>query len=113
MPYETILYDTDGAVATITLNRPERLNTIVPPMPDELEQAVIAANRDPQVRVIVLRGAGRAFCAGFDFSEDFGHFKEELTTQGRWDPGKDLIYTTSPFAAPVPKFMSLGAAPSR
>ena len=51
MPYETILYDCDGAVATITLNRPQRLNTIVPPMPDELEDAVIAANRDP-------RGAG-------------------------------------------------------
>ena len=36
MTYETLLYDTDGAIATITLNRPERLNTIVPPMPDEL-----------------------------------------------------------------------------
>ena len=60
MPYETILYASDGAVATITLNRPERLNTIVPPMPDELEEAVIGANRDPEVRVIILRGAGRA-----------------------------------------------------
>ena len=36
MQYQTILYDTEGAVATITLNRPEELNTIVPPMPDEL-----------------------------------------------------------------------------
>ena len=35
MSYETLLYDTDGPIATITLNRPERLNTIVPPMPDE------------------------------------------------------------------------------
>ena len=41
--YETLLYDVDGAVATITLNRPERLNTIVPPMPDEIETAVDAA----------------------------------------------------------------------
>ncbi|HAM58076.1 MAG TPA: enoyl-CoA hydratase, partial [Candidatus Rokubacteria bacterium] len=64
LPYETLLYETDGALATITLNRPERLNTIVPPMPDELEQAVGEANRDPRVRVIILRGAGRAFCAG-------------------------------------------------
>ena len=40
MAYETLLYDTDGAIATITLNRPERLNTIVPPMPEELEAAV-------------------------------------------------------------------------
>ena len=39
-PFETILYATDGPVATITLNRPEQLNTIVPPMPDEVEAAV-------------------------------------------------------------------------
>ena len=38
--YETLLYDVDGAIATITLNRPEALNTIVPPMTDELEAAV-------------------------------------------------------------------------
>ena len=107
MTYETILYEQDGAVATITLNRPERLNTIVPPMPDELEDAVIAANRDPEVRVIILRAAGRAFCAGFDFSDDFGHFKDALYSDGRWDPGKDFIYTTTASLAPVPKFMSL------
>ena len=40
VPYETILYDVDGAIAAITLNRPEQLNTIVPPMPDEIEAAV-------------------------------------------------------------------------
>ena len=107
MAYETLLYDQDGAIATITLNRPERLNTIVPPMPDEIEQAVAEANGDPAVRVIVLRGAGRAFCAGFDFSGNFSSYLDLLTTDGRWDPGKDLIGTTSPFIAPVPKFMSL------
>ncbi len=111
MAYETILYDTRGAVAAITLNRPERLNTIVPPLPDELEQAVARANADPAVRVIVLRGAGRAFCAGFDFSGDFRHFKDVLYTDGRWDPGKDLVAATSAFQAPVPKFMSLWRSP--
>ena len=111
MTYETILYECDGAVATITLNRPERLNTIVPPMPDELEQAVIEANRDREVRVIILRGAGRAFCAGFDFSDDFGHFKDMLYTEDRWDPGKDFIATTTSFFGPVPKFMSLWRSP--
>ena len=50
MPYETLLYATDGAIATITLNRPETLNTIVPPMPDEVEAAVTAAVRDPRSR---------------------------------------------------------------
>ena len=95
MEYETILYDTDGAIATITLNRPERLNTIVPPMPDELEQAVIEANRDRSVRVIILRGAGRAFCAGFDFSEDFGHFKDMLYTSASGEAEEMKMYIST------------------
>jgi len=111
MTYETILYERDDAIATITLNRPDRLNTIVPPMPDELEHAVVEANRDPEIRVIILRGAGRSFCAGFDFSDDFGHFKDLLSTDGHWDPGKDFIGATSSFAGPVPKFMSMWRSP--
>lgn len=47
MNYETILYSVDEQVATISLNRPERLNTIVPPMPDEVQFAVGEATRDP------------------------------------------------------------------
>ena len=46
MTYETLLYDVDGAIATVTLNRPERLNTIVPPMPDEFEDAIRRASDD-------------------------------------------------------------------
>ncbi len=111
MEFETVLYASDGPVGTITLNRPERLNTIVPPMPEELEQAVAAANRDPEVRVIVLRGAGRAFCGGFDFSGGLEHWGPELSTNGRWDPGKDMITVTSQFTGPVPKFMSLWQSP--
>ena len=108
MAYETILYDTDGAIATITLNRPHRLNTIVPPMPDELAAAVEAANRDEAVRVIILRGAGRSFCAGFDFGPEFiTGYQEGLSTDGKWDPGKDLTGAVSPFTGPVPKFMSI------
>ena len=111
MSFETLLYGTDEAIATITLNRPDNLNTIVPPMPDELEQAVHRAVADPDVKVIVLRGAGRAFCAGFDFGEGFHHWDEALTTDGAWDPGKDFVFATAPSLAPVPKFMSLWRAP--
>jgi enoyl-CoA hydratase len=111
MPYETVLYATDGAIATITLNRPERLNTIVPPMPDELQDAVNRASLDGAVKVIVLRGAGRAFCAGFDFGGGFHHWDEGMTTDGRWDPGKDFAMATSPASGPVPKFMSLWRSP--
>ncbi len=111
MDYETLLYRTDGPVATITLNRPESLNTIVPPMPDELEAAVDAAVADEAVKVVVLRGAGRSFCAGFDFGRGFHHWDERLTTGGEWDPGKDFAFATSPTHGPVPKFMSLWRAP--
>jgi enoyl-CoA hydratase len=109
--YETLLYEGDGPVATITLNRPERLNTIVPPMPDELESAVHRAVADRAVAVIVLRGAGRSFCAGFDFAGGFHHWDEGLTTDGEWDPGKDFVAATAPSLGPVPKFMSLWRAP--
>jgi len=109
--FETLIYATDGAVATVTLNRPERLNTIVPPMPDELEAAVERAAADPQVKVIVLRGAGRAFCAGFDFGGGFHHWDESLTTDGEWDPGKDFVMATMGGVGPVPKFMGLWRSP--
>src|SRR5215212_5218090 len=111
MDYETLLYAVDDAIATITLNRPDTLNTIVPPMPDELEAAVHRAVADPAVRVIVLRGAGRAFCAGFDFSGGFHRYDEILTTNGAWDPGKDFVFATAPSVAPVPKFMSMWRSP--
>jgi enoyl-CoA hydratase len=111
MPYQTLLYDTAEAIATITLNRPDRLNTIVPPMPEELEAAVQRATTDERVKVIVLRGAGRAFCAGFDFGGGFHHWDEQLTTDGEWDPGKDFAVATSQSLGAVPRFMSLWRSP--
>jgi enoyl-CoA hydratase len=105
--FETIAYATDGAVATITLNRPRALNTIVPPMPEELEAAVGLAVRDADVKVVVLRGAGRSFCGGFDFGGGFHQWDETLASDGRWDPGRELTATVSPQLGWVPKFNSL------
>jgi enoyl-CoA hydratase/carnithine racemase len=68
MAYETILYDTTGPVATITLNRPQSLNAISPQMTAELHTALDAADADPQVRAIILTGAGRGFSAGYDIA---------------------------------------------
>ena len=110
MSYQTLVYDTDGAIATITLNRPERLNTIVPPMPEEFEDAVRQATGDPGVKVIVLRGAGRSFCAGYDFGGGFHHWDEMLATDGRWDPGKDFAMASSAWG-PTQKFMSIWRTP--
>ena len=109
--YETIRYATDGAIATITLDRPESLNTIVPPMPDEVQDAVHAAVADGDVKVIVLRGAGRSFCAGYDFGGGFHHWDEGMNTDGEWDPGKDFVMATAPSLSPTQKLLSVWRSP--
>lgn len=107
MSFETILYDVDAPIATITLNRPEHLNTIVPPMPDEFEQAVRLATDDADVKVIVVRGAGRSFSGGYDFGGGFEHWGDRVRTDGRWDPGKDFAWSTDRLTAPTQKFMAI------
>jgi enoyl-CoA hydratase len=108
--FETLLYKTAGPVATITLNRPEQLNTIVPPMPDEIEAAIGLAERDRDIKVIVLRGAGRAFCAGYDFGDGFQHWGDVMMTDGKWDPGKDFAMITARETGPTQKFMAIWRA---
>ena len=67
MSYEFIKYEvTDNGVAKVLLNRPEKLNALSLPLQAELYDCLQAADDDPVVRVITLRGAGRAFCAGYD-----------------------------------------------
>src|ERR1700729_1242300 len=64
--YTTLLYEKDGAIATITLNRPDKRNAISSAMIEEILGALNAAEGDAAVRVIILTGAGRAFCSGMD-----------------------------------------------
>ena len=82
----TVAYDLHGAVATLTLDRPGRLNAIVPELIDDLEAALDRAEADDAVRVVRLRGAGRAFCAGYDIA--WG--AEAMEAEGEvWDPMAD------------------------
>ncbi len=67
--YVDLLYEVAGGVATITLNRPERLNAISLPMLVSLSKALRDADLDREVRVIVMTGAGRGFCAGLDLKD--------------------------------------------
>lgn len=69
MDYQDLLVETADHVCTITLNRPDRLNAISRPMLEGLSRALTAADRDPDVRVIVLTGAGRGFCSGLDLKD--------------------------------------------
>jgi enoyl-CoA hydratase/carnithine racemase len=111
MTFTTLVYKTDSPIATITLNRPNELNTIVPPMPEEFEQAINLAVKDASVKVIILRGAGRSFCAGYDFGDGFHLWDEHITTDGAWDAGKDFAWSTAQALAPTQKFMSMWRAP--
>ncbi len=77
MAYETILYEVADEIATVTLNRPAKLNAYTPTMGNELVDALTRADEDPGVRVIILTGAGRAFCAG----ADIGSFAEDIETR--------------------------------
>lgn len=66
--YETILYERNNRVVLITLNRPEKLNAWSAQLEGEFIDAIETATADPEAHVIVITGAGRAFCAGGDFS---------------------------------------------
>ncbi len=84
----TVLYAAAEGVATLTLNRPDRLNAITPELIGDLREQLVSAQMDDSVRVIRLRGAGRAFCAGYDIG--WGAEIMEETEAGRpWDPMED------------------------
>ena len=91
--FTALTYTVAGRIATITLNRPERLNAINGAMPGEIRAAVEAANADDAVHVIVLQGAGKAFCAGYDLKEYAEGDKTNVYTQGLpWDPMVDYKF---------------------
>jgi enoyl-CoA hydratase/carnithine racemase len=90
MQFESIRYEVDDRIATITLNRPDRLNALSPAMIGELRSAYAAAESDDDVWITIVTGAGRAFCAGADVGEipDDGRVLYDeayLTTYPQWE----------------------------
>src|SRR4030043_2035228 len=75
MEYSQILYEVSNRILTITLNRPERLNVFSPVLCQELLDAFGRADTDDDVRVVIVTGAGRAFCAGADLDPKSGLFE--------------------------------------
>ena len=99
MSYETILYDVSDRIATITFNRPDRLNAVSPQMVEELQAAYAAAEADPAVWTLLVTGTGRAFCAGADVTvipEDGRVIYPEpyLSTHAQWEAPQEA---TPPF----------------
>ena len=83
MSYESLLYEVSEHVATITFNRPEKMNTWNAQVASELSEAMLKANTDDEVRAIVLTGAGRAFCAGADLERGGDTFANRDESGGR------------------------------
>ncbi len=99
------LYSKSGTIATITLNRPDKYNTLRPSLLADLEDALREANTDGDVKVIILEGAGDAFCAGFDFSDGLEHF--EGIIERDYDPGTDVDMVINPYKSYMSQFMGL------
>jgi len=89
MKFETIIYQNDGPLARITLNRPEKLNAISKLMVSELKRAMDRAQLDENVRVILVHGEGRAFSAGFDLEVDP---ESDLTSDEELSALKEELY---------------------
>jgi enoyl-CoA hydratase/carnithine racemase len=105
--YQQILYDTSGPVATITFNRPEKLNAWTPVMEAEVAQAIQAAEADADIRVVVLTGAGRGFCSGADLTAPPANPDAPRVRPGPdrfeflWNAGKPLVAALNGPAAGV------------
>jgi len=69
MPFETILFDISDRVASITLNRPDKLNSFTAHMHEELREAMQQIRSAPDLRALLITGSGRGFCAGQDLGE--------------------------------------------
>lgn len=112
MTEDVVKYIAEGAIVTLTLNRPEKYNTLRTEVIQGLNDGLRNANQDADVKVIILEGAGNSFCGGFDFSdglEHYGGIKEE-----NYDPGRDVMGVTNQYTSYINTFMGLwrGAKPT-
>jgi len=117
--YQSIIYEkVEGKIFRVTLNRPEKINALSPQLLAELDQATEAFDNDPEASVLIIRGAGRGFCAGYDLSSDYGNagsghrysvsqdFIDCLRVTKRW---QRLWSITKPIIAQVHGFCLAGA----
>jgi enoyl-CoA hydratase len=105
---DEVLYDEDGSLGYITLNRPEKLNTLNGPLLEAFSQAVDRANESDAVRAIILRGAGRAFSGGYDLNPSGQRVAPVVNRPNRrWDPARDF----QNMGRNVKRFMKLWEVP--
>jgi len=105
MSEEVVLYSKAGGIATITLNRPSKANTLRMEVIDGLDRALRDANQDSAIKVVILEGAGDNFCGGFDFSDGLEHY--DSIKEDAYDPGMDVHWVTNHYTSYVTRFMGL------
>ena len=99
MSYNTILVNQENHIGIITLNRPDELNTFSSEMAIELNQALTQLDNDKKIRVLIIKGAGKAFCAGIDVTEFFG---KSLREYRKWvGLMENMAYIISNMKKPV------------
>lgn len=99
--FDDVLCEIDGHVATVTLNRPDRLNAITVEMLDHLTEVVREIGADPEVRCVVLTGSGDAFCAGLDFIEAAGQADTLESLPLTFDPQTSPVVALQQIDTPV------------
>ncbi len=91
MNYETIILQSEEGVATITLNRPEKMNAMNEKLADELVTAISEVNQDNTVRAVIITGDGRAFCAGGDVQKLLADAKGPIDLSERARNGAKMV----------------------
>ena len=102
-PFETLLFEKHGAVAQVSLNRPQVVNAYNIQMRDDFSEALSAVEQDPEVRALLITGEGRGFCAGADLTEFGSAPSQVIARQVRWerDVWGQLVNLDKPVVAAV------------
>jgi enoyl-CoA hydratase len=112
MSEQVVKYSKENGIATITLDRPAKANTLRMEVIQGMDDALADANRDDDIKVIILEGAGDNFCGGFDFSSGLEHYG--VIQEREYDPGMDVNWVINQYTSYIPRFMGLwrGLKPS-
>lgn len=96
--YNTVILEKKENVAIVTMNRPEKLNALNPQLLQDLRDALLEVDSDPELRVLILTATGRGFCSGIDYAEGFKVSIENMKKPGGDDPTRRFEGMTGPNA---------------
>jgi enoyl-CoA hydratase/carnithine racemase len=109
MTEDLVLYESEENIATVTMNRPDKLNAISPELRGELSEALLRADDDDAVSVVILRAEGRSFCVGYDIDSDSPEREEKRYDAVKWHRSlsEDLRFEMIPWQMRKPVIASV------